>query len=257
MGYYTGLLSKEWKISLKSQWQNHLFILIFWIVGVGVSLSITEPSVAVAISLTIISIHIFYMGTDMVMNLVREQKLRMWLYNPNPVRSLISSKLVISLINCLISISFAIVFYTISIFISGEPFLQGNTLIGAMSLIWSILGVGVYLCVWAVYFWSQYASARGKRYEVIRAIQSGFIAYMAFQVHKGFIQSTGFDSLKEIGSFPAVSVGTKVTESADGFQEISMGVTMAEFSFGLVAVFLLISMLLFFLTVRNVKKIEI
>ncbi|MEA3321853.1 MAG: hypothetical protein U9Q88_17825 [Bacillota bacterium] len=257
MSYYLGLMSKEWKVSLKGLWQNYLFILIFWLVGIGASFSLNQPSVAIAVSLTIVSIHIFYMGTDMVMNLVKEQRLKIWLHNPNPVRSLISSKLVISLVHCLISISIAIVFYAISTFISGQPFLQGKMFIEGLALIWSILGFGLYLCVWAVYFWSRFAAARGKPGEFIRAIIGGVIAYVAFQVHEGFRRSIWFEGLNEVGSFPAVSIGTKVLESEDGYQEISMGVTMSDFSLGLVAVFTLISMILFFLTVRNVKKIEV
>ncbi|WP_404470166.1 hypothetical protein [Sutcliffiella horikoshii] len=257
MGYYTGLLLKDWKLSMKAQLQNYLFILVLWMLGVGVSLSVDEPEVSVAVGLTLISIHIFYMGTDMVMNLVKEQKLKMWLYNPNPARSLISSKLLISLFNCLLSITFAIALYAISCFISDQPFLQGKEFADALALIGTILGVGMYFAIWAVFFWSQIA-AKGKRFEYVRFAFSGLIAYLIFQLHEGFVLSSFYDRLKDVGSFPFVSLGTLVTnETSDGYQEISLGVSLSEFSFGLFTVFLAVSMLVFFLSVKNVKKIEV
>lgn len=258
MGYYTGLLLKDWKFSMKAQLQNYLIILAFWLIGVGVSLSLDEPEVSIAVGLTLISIHIFYMGTDMVMNLVKEQKLKIWLYNPNPARSLLSSKLVISLFNCLLSISFAIALYAISCFISGQPFFQGKEIIEALALIGTIIGVGMYLAVWSIFFWSQFAAAKGKRFEYVRISLSGFIAYFIFQLHEGFMLSSLYDRLKGVGSFPSVSLGTLVTnQTSDGYQEISMGVRLSEFSIGLFAVFLVVSVLVFFLSVKNVKKIEV
>ncbi|WP_404432396.1 hypothetical protein [Sutcliffiella horikoshii] len=258
MGYYTGLLLKDWKLSMKGQLQNYLFILVLWMLGVGVSLRLDEPEVSIAVGLTLISIHIFYMGTDMVMNLLKEQKLKIWLYNPNPARSLLSSKLVISLFNCLISITFAIALYAISCFISGEPFLQGKEFIEGFALIGTIIGVGMYLAIWGIFFWSQYAAAKGKRFEYVRIAFSGLIAYFIFQIHQGFMLSSLYERLKDVGSFPSVSLGTLVTnETSDGYQEISFGVSLSEFSFGLFTVFLAVSVLVFFLSVKNVKKIEV
>ncbi|WP_404350931.1 hypothetical protein LG311_07720 [Sutcliffiella horikoshii] len=258
MGYYTGLLLKDWKLSMKGQLQNYLFILVLWMIGVGVSLRLDEPEVSIAVGLTLISIHIFYMGTDMVMNLLKEQKLKMWLYNPNPARSLLSSKLVISLFNCLISITFAIALYAMSCFISGQHFLQGKEFIEGFALIGTILGVGMYLAIWAIFFWSQYAAAKGKRFEYVRIAFSGLIAYFIFQIHQGFMFSSLYERLKDVGSFPSVSLGTIVTnETQDGYQEISLGVSLSEFSLALFTVFLAVSVLVFFLSVKNVKKIEI
>lgn len=258
MGYYTGLLVKDWKISMKAQLQNYLFILVLWMLGVGVSLSVDEPEISIAVCLTLISIHIFYMGTDMVMNLVKEQKLKMWLYNPNPARSLLSSKLVISLSNCLISITFAIALYAVSCFISGQPFLQGKEFADGFALISTILGVGMYFAIWAVFFWSQIAAAKGKRFEYVRFSLNVFIAYFIYQLHEGFVVSSLYERLKDVGSFPSVSLGTLVTnETSDGYQEISFGVRLSEFSFGLFTIFLAVSVLVFFLSVKNVKKIEI
>ncbi|WP_226680757.1 hypothetical protein [Sutcliffiella horikoshii] len=258
MGYFTGLLLKDWKLSMKAQLQNYLIILALWMIGVGVSLSVDEPEVSIAVGLTLISIHIFYMGTDMMMSLVKEHKLKMWLYNPNPARSLISSKLLISLFNCLLSITFAIALYAISCFISGQPFLQGKEFIEALALVGTILGVGMYLAIWAIFFWSQFAAAKGKPFEYVRISLSGFIAYFIFQIHEGFVLSSLYDRLKDVGSFPSVSLGTLVTnKTSDGYQEISMGVSLSEFSFGLFAVFLAVSVFVFFLSVNNVKKIEV
>ncbi|KMJ58299.1 hypothetical protein AB685_10340 [Bacillus sp. LL01] len=258
MSHYTGLLLKDWKLSIKGQLQNYLLILALWLLGVGVALRMDEPEVAIAVGLTLISIHIFYMGTDVIMNLVKEQKLKIWLYNPNPARSLLSSKLVISLFNCLFSTTFAIVLYAISCFASGQPFLQGKDFSEALALIGTIIGVGMYFAIWATFFWSQYAAAKGKRFEYVRIAFSGFIAYFIFQIHEGFMLSSLYDRLKDVGSFPSVSLGTLVTnETKDGYQEISMGVSLSEFSFALFAVFLAISVFVFFLSVKNVKKIEV
>ncbi len=258
MGYYTGLLLKDWKLSMKGQLQNYLFILVLWMIGVGVSLRLDEPEVSIAVGLTLICIHIFYMGTDMVMNLLKEQRLKMWLYNPNPARSLLSSKLVISLFNCLISITFAIALYAISCFISGQPFLQGKEFIEGFALIGTIIGVGMYLAIWAIFFWSQYAAAKGKRFEYVRIAFSGLIAYFIFQIHQGFMFSSLYERLQDVGSFPSVSLGTIVTnETQDGYQEISLGVSLSEFSLALFTVFLAVSVLVFFLSVKNMKKIEV
>lgn len=257
MGYYTGLLAKDWKVSMKGQLQSYLFLLIVWMSGVAFSFRLGEPLIATSISLTVIVLHIAYIATDMFLNFGREQKLKLWLHNPNPSYGLLSSKLVISLINCLLSLSFAIGLYAIACFLFGEPFLQGQTFTEALALIWSVLGVGLYLGVWAIFIWSQYAAARGKRFELLRFAPIGFIAYFIVEFHKGFMMSSLFDQMKTIGTFPAVSIGTKIINETEEYQEFSMGVSLTDFSFALAILFLLVSLLIFILSVRNVKKMEI
>ncbi|WP_339145491.1 MULTISPECIES: hypothetical protein [unclassified Sutcliffiella] len=257
MGYYTGLMAKDWKVSMKGQLQSYLFLLIVWMFGVAVSFRLSEPLVATSISLTLIVLHIAYIATDIFINFGREQKLKLWLHNPNPSYGLLSSKLVISILNCLLSLSFAIGLYAIACILFGESFLQGKSLSEALALVWSVLGVGLYLGVWAIFIWSQYAAAKGKRFGLLRFAPIGFIAYFIVEFHKGFMMSTLYERMKTIGSFPAVSIGTKIKYETEEYQEFSMGVSITEFSFALVILFLLVSLLVFFLSARNVKKMEI
>jgi hypothetical protein len=257
MGYYTGLLAKDWKVAMKGQLQSYLFLLIVWMFGIAVSFRFSEPLVATSISLTLIVLHIAYIATDMFINFGREQKLKLWLHNPNPSYALLSSKLVISILNCLLSLTFAIGLYSIACFLFGVSFLQGKTFSEALALIWSVVGVGLYLGIWAIFIWSQYAAAKGKRFELLRFAPIGFIAYLIVEFHKGFMMSTLYDRMKTIGSFPAVTIGTKIINETEEYQEFSMGVSLTDFSFALVILFSLVSLLVFFLSVRNVKEMEI
>ena len=257
MSYYSGLLSKDWKFSMKGQLQSYLFLLLIWTLSVAVSFRLSEPLIAMSIGVTLIVIHILYVPTDMIINLGREQKLKLWLHNPQPSYVLLSSKLFISILNCLLSIVFAVGLYAVVCVLFNVPFLQGKTLSESFALLWSVIGFGLYLGVWAVFLWSQYAASIGKRFEKLRITIIGLIAYVIFKLHEGFILSTLFDSMKEIGSFPVVSIGTKVINETNEYQEISMGVSMSEFSLALVALFLAVSLFVFLLSVRNMKKIEI
>lgn len=193
----------------------------------------------------------------MFINFGKEQKLKLWLHNPNPAYALLSSKLVISNLLCLLSITFAIGLYGIACLLFGASLFLDKTLFEAFALLWSVLGIGLYLGVWSVFIHSQIAAASGKRFEKLRYILYGFLTYFIIQVHKGFMLSSFYDQMITLGSFPAVTVGLKVINETEEYQEFSMGVIDTEFSLALVALFLAVTLLVFFLSVRNVKKMEI
>lgn len=59
MGYYSGLLAKDLKVSLKGQLQNYLSLFIIWMVGVGAAIGLKEPVIAPAIGMALIVVHVF------------------------------------------------------------------------------------------------------------------------------------------------------------------------------------------------------
>ncbi|CAG9620597.1 hypothetical protein [Sutcliffiella rhizosphaerae] len=257
MYYYTGLLVKDWKISMKGQWQTFLLLLLLWLLGLGASIHWKSPDIVLGISLTLIGIHIFYISVDMLLNFGAEMKLKIWLHNPASSSAMLTSKLTISLLNCLLSIFYCVCFYAFSCILFGESFLQGKSLYDALALIWTIIGIAVYLGIWTLFFWSLFTALKSNRLAYWRYVICGIFAYILLRLHLHFFSSEWFSILQSLGTFQAFGISTSVIQQDMYYQEVAMGVQISNFSIALFILFSVLSIVVFFFTAKNITKIEI
>jgi hypothetical protein len=254
--YFKGLIKKDWKLAQRDLWQSFAIILIVWMAGLGASFYWNEPAVVMTIGLLLIAMHIFYIPTDMFLSMSKEQKLKIYLHNPNPALVLLSSKMLVSILACLLSIAFSIGLYLVSCIIFKELPLQEHGPAEAVIFIGTILGSGIYLGIWALFSWSLFTILKKKRYGYFWIFIAGISTWIVIQLHQVFYSSSIYERLKSYGTTPIVGFGTQNIEN-DDYMEMSIGVEMGEFSIALGGVFILVSLVVIFLSARNVEKIEI
>lgn len=251
-----GLLWKDWKVSIRTQLHNYLSLAILWLIGLICTLYFDMSEILLTISITLIVVHIFYIGTDMFFSLSKEVKVKLWFHSPLSSKVLLASKFFISFINCLLSITACIFLYIIASLLVNEPVLQEKSFTDALALITTIMGMAIYLGLWAIYFWSLFAVANSKNLKIGRYGLNVLLLFLFISLHELFVTSPLFQYFQKFGSFKAVSIGTTVILNNEQYSEISLGVTMSTFSLPLLAVFTLVAIVIFFLSQQNIKKLE-
>ncbi|WP_078381261.1 hypothetical protein [Sutcliffiella halmapala] len=239
MRVWNGLLQKEWKLSRKGFWQNLAILFVIWMTSIGAALYWKEPELTVGIGVFLISIHLLYIVGDMFVSLNKEAKSMLWLHNPNSAFPLLSSKLIVSITTCLVSLlsTIALVFISSLLFQIpiGMEWKVGEIFIFLIGLFLA----SIYLGVWFILFWVSFKSATKSAMGVAMQVLTVILIWPVFHLHLLFYKSYLYEKLLSIGKIPFLTVG-----SAFENEVFSFGMEIGEFSLALIGFFGLVSFFL-------------
>ena len=253
MGGFQGLLVKDWKLSFKSAWQNVLVILALWVVSIAASIYLGEPYITTAVGILLLASNLFYISIDICLSLHRETKSMQWLHNPHPVFTLLFSKLLVSFLSFLLSLLATIgllllssIFLDIPIWRENEEFWEIGSLLVNISL------TGLYGGVWMLFIWVMMKSVTSKGF--IGKMMQVLIALLLLPIislHVFFHYTPWYERLLSLGTFSMPNVWLTF-DGGEG--ALNFGLMVGEFSFALVGVHILISILLFTLTAFMMER---
>ncbi|MGM0836621.1 MAG: hypothetical protein ACQEV7_10710 [Bacillota bacterium] len=256
MHWFTGLFVKDWKLSFKSAWQNVLVILAVWIISIVASIYMGNPYITTAVGILLLVSNLFYISIDICLSLHKETKSMQWLHNPNSVFSLLFSKLVVSFLSFLLSLLASIGLLMLSsIFLDTPIWREKEEVWEVGSLLVNISLTGLYGGVWMLFIWVMMKSvtSRGLLGKVLQVLIA-LLLLPIISLHVIFHYTPWYERLLSLGTFSTSNIGLNF-DAGEG--ALNFGLLMGEFSFALMGVFFLISILLFtFSAFMMEKKME-